>query len=138
MRPVLPPWAILLVLAILFMAGMIWVRDMPKAKLRPLEDASKTLFDAFGMKGATEVAPEGGVEVGEVKTGSLAAAAGIRAGDRIIACRDLSVWHSAQLLEYVRSSVSQRSPCTLLLANDGHYRVVTLSTEQGAASPSRT
>jgi S1-C subfamily serine protease len=126
-RPVLPGWALAAIVLILFGGGMYWVQaNPPKPKLHPLEEAAESLSHGLGLQVESEPDDRGGVQVTGVVSGSPAEATGLRAGDRIVACGDQSVWHTVQLIEVISGPLSSGSPCALLVENDGSYRGVTL------------
>ena len=128
MRPLFPSWALLLVAAILFVAGLFWVRaHPPEQKIEdPLLEAREALARGPGLEVATEIIPQGGVRVERVRAGSPADRAGIRRGDRIVACRDQSVWHAQQLWEFIREVATKRLPVMLLVERKGAYRPTVL------------
>ena len=139
MRPILPLWAALLLAAILFMAGLFWVRAHPGHQHNPLEEAVESLSRALGME--VETVPTrggpGGLLVTEVLPGSPAERAGVQVGERVVAVGDRSVWHAIQLQELISADMMRRRSCTLMLAKDPEsqrpeepavrvYRTVTL------------
>jgi S1-C subfamily serine protease len=124
MRRLLPSWAWLLVIAILFVAGMMWMRVKPPAPRgagNPLEGAAKDLEEFMGLQVDAQPEPGGGVRVTGVKPGSGAEQLGLQAGDRIVACGSQSVWHSYQLAELMSQSLSSGYPVSLLAEREGTY-----------------
>lgn len=127
-RPVLPGWALGLIVLILFGAGFYWVQaNPPKPKLHPLEEAAESLSQGLGLQVDGEPADLGGVQVTGVAAGSPAEAAGLRAGHRIVACGDQSVWHTVQLIELMSAALGSGAPCSLMVEQDGSYRAVMLA-----------
>jgi S1-C subfamily serine protease len=124
MRPVVRSWMLLLIGGILFAAGMFWVRARQHSGGPEdlLLEAQGSLARSFGMEVATEAIPEGGVRVEEVRPGSPAERAGIKAGDRIVACGDRSVWHAYQLAQYIGEELAFGPAVTLLVESGGDYR----------------
>ncbi len=68
----------------------------------------------------------GGVRVEGVRAGGPAQRGGIKAGDRIVACGDQSVWHAQQLWELISGLGTQRMPVALLVEREGTYHGVML------------
>ncbi len=126
MRRILPPWLLLLLGAILFTAGMFWVRAHPSEKRTPLDEAVDEVFQYVGMKVEPAPGEQSGLLVKEVKPGSPAARAGIKVGERVVAVGDQSVWHAVQLQDLMSSAMHRQGGCLLMLAKDDHYRSVPL------------
>jgi S1-C subfamily serine protease len=127
MRPLLPGWALVLIIAILVVAGMLWVREGPDESAQgPLERACQEIWNGFGLQVAPEPGPEGGLRVKTVQPGGPAELAGVRAGERVVACGDQSVWHSVQFLECISAALAEGPSFTLLIESDGRYRGVTV------------
>jgi S1-C subfamily serine protease len=127
MKPILRWWTLLLVAAILFVGGMIWVRLQPPAADRnnPLLQARESIAERFGMEVATAAGPEGGLLVEAVTPGEPAERVGIQVGDRIVACGDRSVWHVHQMVEVIDEQVSRGGVVAMLIERDGAYRLQT-------------
>jgi S1-C subfamily serine protease len=134
MRPVVRSWMLVLIGGILFAAGMFWVRarEHTGGLDDPLLQARDSLARSFGMEVATEAGPEGGVLVAEVRPGSPAERAGIKAGDRIVACGDRSVWHAYQLAQYIGEELAFGPAVTLLVESGGDYRPTTFGMQPRA------
>ena len=134
MTRLLPPWALLLVAAILFVAGMIWIRastpDTSKPE-DPVGDAVVQVQKILGMKVARQAGPDGGLAVEEVAAGSPAQRQGIQAGDRVMAVGDRSVWHAGQLADALVNAIEQRAPFSLLVARGEDYRAVVFGMRPG-------
>ena len=128
MRQILPPWALLLFAAILFMAGLFWLRAHPGKKLNPLEKSVAELSQYLGME--VEAVPAasgpGGLLVKGIRPDSAVAQAGVKAGERVVAVGDRSVWHAIELQQFISDEMRKRRSCTLMLAKDQVYRCVTL------------
>ena len=133
MRPVLRSWIVLFVAAILFVGGLFWLRSRPQEPevADPLAEARESLDRVFGLEIASEVAAEGGVRVEAVKAGSPAEWAGIKGGDRIVVCGDLSVWHAQQLADFAAELISRGLPVVLLVEREGSYRPAVLTGPRG-------
>ncbi len=129
MRRLLPPWAWLLVLAILFVGGMLWLRVRPPTPAHErdaLADAAADLDDAIGLQVDASAGRGGGVDVLGVRDGSPAQQLGIQAGDRVVAVGSQSVWHSYQLLDLMKQGLGSGYPVALLVEREGTYRQVVL------------
>jgi hypothetical protein len=128
MRPILPPWALFLFAAILFMGGLFWVRAHPGEKHNPLEESVEELSHYLGME--VEAVPAragpGGLLVKAIRPDSMAERIGVKVGERVAAVGDRSVWHAVQLQQLISDEMSRRGSCTLMLAKDQVYRCVTL------------
>ena len=124
MRRILPSWAWLLVIGILFVGGMMWMRVKPPAPRQPddpLLEAANDLEDAIGLQVDPAPGRGGGVRVTGIKPGTPAEQLGIQAGDRIVACGSQSVWHSYQLAELMSQSLGSGYPVSLLVEREGTY-----------------
>jgi predicted metalloprotease with PDZ domain len=132
MKPLLRSWTLILVAAILFVGGMIWVRLHPRSTDLddPLLQARKAVAESFGVEAATSISASGGVLVEAVIPGSAAEQLGIQAGDRIVACGDRSVWHVYQLDELASSQLARGSAVGLMLEREGTYWVVVLGSHR--------
>jgi len=128
MRPILPRWALFLFAAILFMAGLFWVRAHPGEKRSPLEESVAELSHYLGMEVEAVPAPggPGGLLVKAIRPGSMAEQAGVEVGERVVAVGDRSVWHAIQLQQLISDEMRRRRSCTLMLATDQVYRCVPL------------
>jgi membrane-associated protease RseP (regulator of RpoE activity) len=132
MRRALPPWAWLLVIAILFMGGMLWMRVRPPAPKHdddPLVEAADDLERVLGLQVDPQPQPGGGA-----KPGTPAEQLGIQAGDRIVACGSQSVWHTYQLAELLSQSLGSGYPVSLLVEREGTYRQVVLGPGRRASA----
>jgi S1-C subfamily serine protease len=140
MRPVLRSWTVLFVAAIMFVAGMFWLRARPQGpKVEdPLAEARESLDRGLGLELSSEVAPGGGVRVKGVKPGSPAERAGIKGGDRIVACGDYSVWHAYQLRDLIAERLGQGVPVVVLVDREGDYRPAVLAMPRVRASSTPT
>ena len=129
MRRLLPPWAWLLVLAILFVGGMLWLRVRPPTSPHErdaLAEAATELDEAIGLQVDSAPGRGGSVGVLGVRDGSPAQQLGLQAGDRIIAVGSQSVWHSYQLLDLMRQGLGSGYPVALLVERQGTYWQVVL------------
>lgn len=129
MRRILPSWAWLLVIAILFVGAMMWMRVKPPAPAQPedpLLKAANQLERIIGLQVDPQPQPGGGVRVTGVKPGTPAEQLGIQAGDRVIACGSQSVWHTYQLAELMGESLGSGYPVSLLVEREGTYWQVVL------------
>jgi S1-C subfamily serine protease len=127
MKPVLRTWVVLLLGAIVFVAGLFWVRAnfAELQKKDPLTEAQESIEDTFGMTLAKEPGPGGGgLPVEAVDPEGVAARAGFDVGDRVMAVGDRSVWHIYQFAELVDASISVAPVLPLLVERDGEYRQV--------------
>jgi C-terminal processing protease CtpA/Prc len=124
MRRLLPPWAWLLVVAILFVGGMLWLRVRPPTSAHeqdPLAEAASDLEKGIGLQVDPASGRGGGLAVIGVKEGSPAQQLGLQAGDRVIACGSQSVWHTYQLLELMKQGLGSGYPVALLVEREGTY-----------------
>ncbi len=126
MRPVLSAWALLLIGAILFMGGLFWVRAHPAQKANPLTQATDTISAELGMEVEPAASLEGGLLVKAVRPKSIAAQVGVKAGEKVVAVGDRSVWHAVRLQELISKEMSTRGSCTIMLVKGTTYRTVTL------------
>ncbi len=126
MRRLLPPWALLLLAAIIVVGVMVWLRANPvePEKEDPLADAAAALVRALGLEVDPGGVPGGGVLVTGVESGGGAEMVGLTAGDRIVACGSQSVWHAHQLVELMQESMQYGRPGILLVEKEGEYRQV--------------
>ncbi len=124
MMRLLPPWAWLLLLAILFVLGLFWARatapDLSEP-INPLDDARKALLQVYGFDLDLVSGPDGGLLVRAVTPGGSAERRGIRPGDRIMAVGDRSVWHTQQLAELLNQVASRGYPFTIMVARGETY-----------------
>ncbi len=133
MRPFLRAWVVLLLAAILFVAGLFWVRAN-FAELQekdPLTECQEAIDEAFGMTVAKESGPSGGLLVEAVDPEGAAARASIQAGDRIVALGDRSLWHVYQFAGLINSAVAVAPALALLVERDGEYRSVVIGHRGG-------
>ena len=137
MRPILPGWVLLLLVAILVMAGLFWVRANPAGPANPLEEAVKTLSQVLGMVVAETPDAQGGLPIKSVTPGSPAEQFGLRAGDRIMAVDDRSVWHVAQLRDLMAEDLQKGQPFILMVARENAYWTVTFGMGRVGGLPGR-
>ncbi len=135
MRRILPPWALLLIAAILFMAGLFWVRANPPEERTPLDEAVADVLQYVGMEVEPEPREKSGLLVKSVTPGSPAEHAGVKAGERVVAVGDRSVWHALQLQELINTAMRRPGGCLLMLEKDGHYHSVVLGFVRLPAPP---
>lgn len=138
MRRLLPPWALVLIGAIVVVGFAIKMRanpPVPDEPDDPLVTAAEQLEAGVGL--VVEVAPDpnGGVRVTEVKPGSPALQLGIQAGDRIVACGARSVWHTYDLAEQMSQALSYGAPVPLLVEREGDYWQVVLGRPTAGFGP---
>ncbi len=138
MRRVLPPWALVLIGAIIVVGFAINMRANPPGSDEPddpLVAAASQLEAGLGL--VVEVAPNpgGGVRVTEVKPDSPASQVGIQAGDRIVACANRSVWHTYDLVEQMDQALSRGAPALLLLERDGDYHQAIFAPPRAGHAP---
>jgi len=128
MRPILPPWAMLLVAAIAAMAAMFWIRANPPEREDPLEEAAARLSRGLGfeVEPVPTPGPRGGLLIKAVLPGSPAQRLGLVPGERIVAVSDRSVWHALQLEQLIGEGMSKGGPFQIMLSKDDTYRTVSL------------
>jgi S1-C subfamily serine protease len=134
MKPFLRTWVVLLLGAIVFVAGLFWVRAnfAELQKKDPLTESQERIEDAFGMTLAKESGPAGdGLLVEAVDPEGVAARAGLDVGDRVMAVGDRSVWHIYQFADLVNASISVAPFLPLLVERDGDYRAVVIGHRAG-------
>ena len=127
MRRLLPPWALLLLAAILVVGAMVWLRVQPpesSGEEDPLADAAEQLAKGLGLEVDPAGEQGGGVRVTGVRAGSPAEQMEMQAGDRIVACGMQSVWHAYQLADLMSQSLGRGRPAMLLVEREGEYRQV--------------
>jgi S1-C subfamily serine protease len=135
MRFTLPAWALLLIAAILFVAGLFWVRAHPAQKDNPLAQATDNISLGLGMEVEPAPGPEGGLLVKEVRPKSVAEHVGVKVGERVVAVGDRSVWHAVQLEQFISEEMSTTGSCTIMLVKGNVYRTVTLGFARVAPPP---
>ena len=123
MRRHLSGWTVLLLFAVLFVVGLIWVRGKPPKVEDPLAEAAEEVSQRYGFLVESESDPKGGVMVKAITPGSPAALLGLQVGDRVIAVSERSVWHAVQLGDLLEERLS-RGPTPLLVVKGGVYRQV--------------
>ena len=139
MRRLLPPWALVLIGAIVIVSFAIKMRLNPPVPHVPddaLVTAAEKLEKGVGL--VVEVAPDrnGGVRVIDVKPQSPASLSGIQAGDRIVACGARSVWHTYDLAEQMGETLSYGAPVLLMVQREEEYwQVVFGPPRAGTAAP---
>lgn len=124
MRRLLPSWAVLLIGAILFVAGLFWIRSHPGQKPTPLEEAVETISQYLGMEVEQAPGPEGGLLVKGVRPGTMAHRLGVQVGEKVMAVGDRSVWHAVQLQQLINEEMQRRRGCAIMLAKDQTFRTV--------------
>jgi S1-C subfamily serine protease len=116
-------WTVLLVLAILFVIGLLWVRSQPPEVDNPLADAQTEINQKFGFLVDPLPGPKGGLMVKSVTPKSPAAYLGLQAGDRVLTVNERSVWQAVQLRDLMAEKL-QRGPMALLVERGGVFRLV--------------
>lgn len=119
-------WTVLLLLAILFVVGLIWVRKQPQELEDPLADAQHELHEKLGFLIEEMPGPKGGLTVKEVTPDSPAVQMRLEVGDRILAVNERSVWHARQLQDLLAEKL-QRGPTVLMVERQGEYRSLLVS-----------
>jgi S1-C subfamily serine protease len=127
MKPLLPPRILLLLIAIAVVGVMIYVQRHPPSEEDPLAEATKELARGVGL----EVKPrpegaQGGLLVTGVRPGTAAERLGFRAGDRVVAVGDRSVWHAIGLANGIGEALSRGMPISVLVNSDGHYHSIVM------------
>lgn len=138
MRRLLPPWALVLIGAIVIIGFAIKMRanpPIPQEPDDPLVTAARQLEDGVGLVVDVTPDPSGGVRVTEVKPGAPASQLGIQAGDRIVACGARSVWHTYGLVEQIEQALSYGAPALLLVEREGEYRQVVFGRHRAGIAP---
>ncbi len=138
MRRLLPPWALVLIGAIVVVSFAIKMRvnpPVPHEPDDPLVTAARQLEAGVGL--VVDVTPDrsGGVRVTEVNPGAPASQLGIQAGDRIVACGARSVWHTYDLVEQMEQALSYGAPALLLVEREGEYRQVVFGRHRPGIAP---
>src|SRR5574340_67212 len=126
MKPVLSPRIILLLAAIIFVSLMIWTRTHPQKPEDPVMDAINELSRGLGLVIEPVAGPKGGVTVTSVNAGSPAERLGFKAGDRILAIGDRSVWNALNVQEFLGQGLSSGAPFPILVDSKGNYHAIIL------------
>jgi predicted metalloprotease with PDZ domain len=125
MRPVLRGWVLALVVAIVVMGGLFWVRGHPAKPYNPLEESVATISEVLGIQVSVNPDSRGGELIEKVRPGGPAERMGVRAGERIVAVGERSVWHAQQLQQLIAQRSQMGMPIGLMLASqDNTFRVV--------------
>jgi S1-C subfamily serine protease len=124
MRRVFSGRNVILLLAILFVAGLFMNRTPPPPK-DPMRDAQQELLDAFGFQVELTPSRAGGLVVQKIIAGRRAEQVGLQVGDRILTVNERSVWHVKNMDDLVQASVSGGA-IALLVERNGVYRQVWL------------
>jgi membrane-associated protease RseP (regulator of RpoE activity) len=124
MKPLLSARVLLLAGAIAFVVLLFWVRTHPQKPEDPLADAVDSLSKGLGLEVESSPLPNGGVLVKGVRPESPAQRLGLRAGDRIVAVGDRSVWHAINLAEFISQALSQGYPVPVLVETKGNYHPI--------------
>jgi len=120
-------WMLLPVAAIIIVAGLFWAREQAReAKKDPLTKAQEWVHKSFGMQLEQQTSSGSGLKVEAVASASSAAEAGVKAGDRIVAVGDRSVWHIYQLIELI-SRLAGGPMLPMLVATGEDYHLVRLA-----------
>jgi membrane-associated protease RseP (regulator of RpoE activity) len=125
---------VLLVIAVVFIVGVLFARSRPPQIKDEVADSIEELYDTFGFQVAGTMGPQGGLLVERVKSDSVAAALGIKKGDRVVTVNDRSVWHAKEMADQLFSAV-KAGPVFLLVANGDSYRQVVLGGRRAAGGP---
>lgn len=125
--------AVLLVLAIVFVVGVLFTRNKPPQIEDPVADAVKELDDNFGFQVTGTMGPKGGLIVERVKPGSPADRLGLKPGDRFVAVNDRSIWHAKDMADQVSGALNT-GPVALLVEKDGAYRQVIIGARRAGRS----
>jgi membrane-associated protease RseP (regulator of RpoE activity) len=122
---------VLLVLAVVIVAGTIYVRLRPAKEDDPVADAVAQMDKAFGFEvSGAPVDAKGGLVVQRVRPGSAAEQLGIHVGDRFVAVGDRSIWHAQNMLSEISEAI-EGGPVPLLVEKDGAYRQVVIGGRGG-------
>ncbi len=132
MRPVLSPRIIFLVAAIIFVSLMIWTRMHPQKPEDPVGDAMSQLSKGLGLDIAPVAGPNGGVPVTAVRAGSPADRLGFRAGDRILAIGDRSVWHALNIQEFLGQALTTGRAIPILVDSNGNYHAIIMGRQMSS------
>ncbi len=125
MRPLFRAWMLLPIIAILFIAGLFWARQQAaQGKKDPLTQAQDWVRDSFGMTVEKATTEGDGLKVEVVSSGGAAAAVGIKAGDRIIAVGERSVWHVYQLTTLIAKWMNGPVAPVLVASGKGDHQVL--------------
>jgi len=116
-------WTVLLLLAVLFVVGLLVARRQQPAIDDPVGDAVKQISEAVGMDVDPNAMGGEGVAVLAVRPGSPAERVGLRKGDLIRAAGDRTVWHAKSLYDRMAEGM-QRGGLSLLVEHGGVFRQV--------------
>jgi S1-C subfamily serine protease len=119
-------WTVLLLLAILFVLGLLWVRSQPQKVEDPLADAQQAINEKLGFLVEQLPGPKGGLLVQRVTPNTPAARMGLKVGDRVLAVNERSVWQAVQLQDLLAEKL-QKGMTVLLLEREGTYRQALVS-----------
>lgn len=137
MKRLVPGWAVLLGAAVLFVGAMIWIRAHPPEPDDPLGAAREAVLEKLGLDLEPMAGPGGGLLVKAVVAGSASDQLGFRAGDRILAVGDRSVWHVVSFTEKLDAYLSRRLPVPVLVNSDGNYHSIVIGRRMAGADPGR-
>jgi membrane-associated protease RseP (regulator of RpoE activity) len=140
MKPLLSTRIVLLVCAIIFVALMLWIRAHPEKPEDPVMDAISQLSEGLGLDIDPIAGAKGGIAVKAVRPGSPADRLGLRAGDRILAIGDRSVWHALNVQEFLNQGLTSGRPFPILVDSNGDYHAIIMGRQMrgpGAQRPAR-
>lgn len=117
---------ILLLLAIVFVLGLFWVRNQPPQVEDPLAESQQAINKKLGFLVEEVPGPRGGLTVISVTPNTPGARMGLKAGDRILAVNERSVWHVVQLQDLLAEKLA-KGMTVLMVEREGTFRVALVS-----------